>query len=149
MALNYVVTKRVFGFDKEKKTKYVARPVLADNVSFEEVRRKVCQISGMHRGTVTVILDSLIDVMINDVSHGHRIQLGEFGSIRPSMRSKCADTEEAVNANNVYRTHLIFTPGSGLKEMLNKMNVRKFVSPDTDYTVHPDDDGDEAVDPLA
>lgn len=34
MALEYVVTKRVFGFDKDKNEKYVAKSVRSGRVSF-------------------------------------------------------------------------------------------------------------------
>ena len=34
MALEYVVTKRVFGFDKDKNEKYVAKSVRSGRVNF-------------------------------------------------------------------------------------------------------------------
>lgn len=148
MAINYVVTKRIFGFDKTKKVRYVAKSVLTDEISFDETCRKVSQICGIHRGTVKVVLDGMIDTMINDVQHGHPVRLGEFGSIRPSLKCKSADKEESVTANNVYRTKLVFVPGRELKNMLKHVSIQKFMEPDVDYTV-PVDDGDEAVDPLA
>ena len=52
MALEYVVTKRVFGFDKDKNEKYVARSVRSGQVSFEKMSRKVSQLCGVHRKVV-------------------------------------------------------------------------------------------------
>ena len=41
MALEYVVTKRVFGFDKDKNEKYVAKSVRSGKVNFAKMCRKV------------------------------------------------------------------------------------------------------------
>ena len=41
MALEYVVTKRVFGFDKDKNEKYVAKSVRSGRVSFSKMCGKV------------------------------------------------------------------------------------------------------------
>ena len=37
MALEYVVTKRVFGFDKDKNEKYVAKSVRSGRVNFAKI----------------------------------------------------------------------------------------------------------------
>ncbi len=44
MALEYVVTKRVFGFDKDKNEKYVAKSVRSGRVNFAKMCRKVSQL---------------------------------------------------------------------------------------------------------
>ena len=52
MALEYVVTKRVFGFDKDKNEKYVAKSVRSGKVNFAKMCRKVSQLCGVHRKVV-------------------------------------------------------------------------------------------------
>lgn len=49
MALEYVVTKRVFGFDKDKNEKYVAKSVRSGRVSFSKMCGKVSRLCGVHR----------------------------------------------------------------------------------------------------
>lgn len=44
MALEYVVTKRVFGFDKDKNEKYVAKSVRSGKVNFTKMCRKVSEL---------------------------------------------------------------------------------------------------------
>ena len=46
MALEYVVTKRVFGFDKDKNEKYVAKSVRSGRVSFSKMCGKVSRLCG-------------------------------------------------------------------------------------------------------
>ena len=49
MGLEYVVTKRVFGFDKDKNEKYVAKSVRSGKVNFAKMCRKVSELCGVHR----------------------------------------------------------------------------------------------------
>ena len=44
MGLEYVVTKRVFGFDKDKNEKYVAKSVRSGKVNFAKMCRKVSEL---------------------------------------------------------------------------------------------------------
>ena len=53
MGLQYVVAKRIFGFDKDKNVKYVAKSVGAGELDFDKLCAKVSRILGIHRKTVT------------------------------------------------------------------------------------------------
>ncbi|WP_291528624.1 HU family DNA-binding protein [Bacteroides sp. UBA939] len=134
MALKYVVTKQVFGFDESKTEKYVARQVASGQVSFRKLCTQVGQICGAHRGTVQLVIAGLIDALINNLDDGKSVQLGEFGTFRPGIRAKAASTEEDVSAENIYRRRIIFTPGTALKDVMNKVSITRFTAPDTDYT---------------
>ncbi len=75
MALKYVVTKQVFGFDKSKTEKYVARLVVSGQVSFSRLCTQVGQICGAHRGTVQLVIAGLVDALINNPDDGKSVQL--------------------------------------------------------------------------
>lgn len=49
MALKYVVTKRVFGFDKTNTEKYVAKSVGSGKMNFDKMCEKVSRLCGIHR----------------------------------------------------------------------------------------------------
>ena len=51
MGLQYVVAKRIFGFDKDKNVKYVAKSVGAGELDFDKLCAKVSRILGIHRRT--------------------------------------------------------------------------------------------------
>ena len=101
MALEYVVTKRVFGFDKDKNEKYVARSVRSGQVSFEKMSRKVSQLCGVHRKVVDLVVSGLVDMMAEDIDDGKSVQLGEFGIFSPTIRAKSADDEKEVSAKSI------------------------------------------------
>ena len=52
MGLQYVVAKRIFGFDKDKNVKYVAKSVGAGELDFDKLCAKVsgCRTGGHHVG---------------------------------------------------------------------------------------------------
>lgn len=52
MALKYVVKKTVFGFDKTKAVKYVARPLLAGTVDYSALCDQVTKVGMAPRGVV-------------------------------------------------------------------------------------------------
>ena len=70
MALEYVVTKRVFGFDKDKNEKYVAKSVRSGKVNFAKMCRKVSQLCGVHRKVVDLVVSGLVDKMAEDIDDG-------------------------------------------------------------------------------
>lgn len=135
MGLKYVVAKQRFGFDETRSEKYVAKQVITGKVSFSKLCSQVGQICGAHRGTVQLVIAGLVDVLVNNLDDGKSVQLGEFGTFRPSINSKASDTEEDVSAGSIYRRKIIFTPGGALKNAMNSTAITRYSTPDTDYTV--------------
>lgn len=123
MALEYVVKKRVLNFDPKKSEKYVLKSLSNGEISFEKLCARVSQICGAHRGTVQLVVAGLVDVMINEVSEGNTLHLGEFGLFRPVVRSKSGDTAEEVTSRNVYRKGVRFVPGASLKVAVQKLSI--------------------------
>ena len=75
MGLGYVVTKRVFGFDKDKNEKYVAKLVRSGKVSFAKMCRKVSELCGVHRKVVDLVVSGLVDKMAEDIDDGKKVSL--------------------------------------------------------------------------
>lgn len=134
MSIKYKVVKQVFGFDKSKTPQYVVKTVTSGVVDFNKVRSQVTQICGAHRGTVNLVIDGLIDVMVNNLDMGHSIQLGEFGTLRPGIRAKAQDTEETATAETIYRRRINFVPGRLLKNFLREVSINRVYPMKTDYT---------------
>jgi len=134
MALKYVVTKQIFGFDETKKEKYVARQVMTGQVNFKKLCTQISQICGAHRGTVQLVISGMVDVLVNNLDDGKSVQLGEFGTFRPAIRARAADDKEKANVDSIYRRRITFTPGAALKDVMNKASISLFSIPDTDYT---------------
>ena len=67
MGLQYVVAKRVFGFDKTKTEKYVAKSVGAGELDFDKLCTKVSRILGIHRKIVDLVAVGLVDIMSEEI----------------------------------------------------------------------------------
>jgi predicted histone-like DNA-binding protein len=125
MALEYVVTKRVFGFDDTKTEKYVAKSVRSGQMSFSKTCAKVSRLCGIHRKVVDLVVSGLVDMMAEDIDDGKSVQLGEFGIFRPTIKAKSADTAEGVTASNIVRKRIVFTPGKIFQRTLGEMSVTR------------------------
>lgn len=148
MALKYVVKKTVFGFDKSKTEKYVARPMNFGVVSFANLCDQVTLVGMAPRGVVKMVLDGLIDAMKLNLVNGLSVSLGDFGTFRSSFGCKSQDTEEEVSAETLRRRKIIFTPGEHLKEMVKNVSIQKFEVPNTGLTPTPPAGGGENPDDL-
>lgn len=161
MPLEYVVTKRVFGFDKTKAEKYVAKSVNSGKVDFSKMCAKVSRLCGVHRKIVDLVVSGLVDMMAEDIDDGKSVRLGEFGIFTPTVRSKSTSTQEEVTASTIVQRKIKFYPGKIFKGTLHDMSIKKRIEADTDYTdgsskgeelPKPDGGGEgggEAPDPLA
>ena len=102
MGLQYVVAKRIFGFDKDKNVKYVAKSVGAGELDFDKLCAKVSRILGIHRKTVDLVAAGLVDIMSEEIDDGKTVRLGDFGLFRPSFVGKSADTEAGVSISSQF-----------------------------------------------
>lgn len=134
MSVKYKIVKQVFGFDESKTPRYVAKSVTGEMLPFDKVRAQVAQVCGAHRGTVNLVIDGLLDVLVNNLDMGHSVQLGEFGSLRPGIRAKAQTSEENVSADTVYRRKINFVPGRMLKDFLKNVSVTRATPLNVDYT---------------
>ena len=134
MALKYVVKKTTFGFDDTKAEKYVARPFNVVNVDFKMLCDQVTKVGFVPRGTVKAVLDGLIDSLITYMEIGASVNLGEFGTFRPSFGCKSQENAEEVTTETLKNRKIIFTPGAYFKGMLNEVSIQKFEIPKTDET---------------
>lgn len=134
MALEYVVTKRVFGFDDTKSVKYVPKSVTSGSVEFEKLCEKVARLCGIHRKIVDLVITGATDEMADMLDDGKSVRLGDFGLFRPTITGKSADSEEDVTASNIVRRRIVFTPGKIFQSTLDNMSVTRAATPDVDWT---------------
>ena len=122
MALEYVVTKRVFGFDKDKNEKYVAKSVRSGRVNFAKMCRKVSQLCGVHRKVVDLVVSGLVDKM------------AEVGIFSPTIRTKSSDEEKEISSKSIVQRKILFYPGKIFKDTLADMSITRRAEIETDYT---------------
>lgn len=85
MALEYVVTKRVFGFDETKTEKYVAKSVRSGQMSFSKTCAKVSRLCGIHRKVVDLVVSGSVDMMAERVFNWES-SVSSAPPLRPKVR---------------------------------------------------------------
>lgn len=134
MALNYVVTKRVLGFDETKSVCYVPRAVTSGIVDTDKLCKLVSTLCGIHRKVVDLVLSGATDIMAQQIEDGKCVRLGEFGLFRPTITGKSATSEEEVTSSSIVRRRIVFTPGKIFQGTLEDMAVTRATVADIDWT---------------
>ncbi len=132
MALKYVVKKTAFGFDREKKTRYVARPYKVTHIEFKKLCEQVTAVGMVPRGVVKSVLDGLIDSLKMYMEIGASVSLGELGTFRPSFGCKSQEEAEKVTADTLRKRRIIFTPGALLKDMIRNVSIQRLDAADNE-----------------
>lgn len=105
--------------------RWYASIVLGDEMSIDELTRsieKMCTVSG---ADIRAVLYALVDVSIAALERGEIVRLGDFGSIRLSINSDSCETEDEVSRSLITKSHILFTPGKRLKDMLANIKYTK------------------------
>lgn len=131
MALKYAVKKRIFGFDKTKTPKYVGTPVSAGKVDFTDLCDQVTKVGMAPRGVVKMVIDGMIDAMILNMQNGMSVQLGEFGTFRPSFGCSAKEKADLVGTDTLRNRKYVFTPGKLLREMIQTVSIQKYITVDS------------------
>ena len=115
MGLRYAVKERVFNFDETKTKKYVAAPVSDGVIDFSKLCKNVSLICSTHCGQVKLVLDGLLDSLEGYMDEGK------------TFNAKSGIEAKDVDSSNIIVREIVFTPGTQLKTMLNKMSISKYV----------------------
>ena len=64
-------------------------------------------------------------MIINPLEIGASVNLGEFGTFRPSFGCKSQENAEEVTTETLKNRKIIFTPGELLKNMIKSVSIQK------------------------
>lgn len=132
MAIMVEVKKRTLHFKKEKPTVYTVAPVRTQKVTFEQLLKETSSSCGVNRAQVKACIEALIDRLSHFMEYGMIVQLGDFGTFKPTVNAKSQESMETVSAGNVVRRKILFYPGKRFKEMLRDVSVTSFDGLDED-----------------
>lgn len=134
MAIIIEIKKRVLNFDKSKPTVYTVAPVRMQKVTFDQLLKETSESCGVNRPQVKSVIEALISRISHFMEYGMSVQLGDFGTFKPTINSKAQDSPDTVGTDNVVRRKIIFYPGKRFKEMLRDVSVMSFSDLDGDGT---------------
>jgi len=129
MAINLKITHR---FVKVlNKSLYVLRPITYSRISKETLLNRASDNSQVKKSEIHDSMDAVSREFRNFLMNGHSVEFPDLGTFRFSIQAKASETLEGINADQVYRRKIIYTPSTTLKQLLNSVNL---ISDEDDQT---------------
>lgn len=121
--------------------RYYAQLVSNGTVSLDELCESIAEETAQTSADVKSIFDRLPRVLRRHLSEGRNVQMGEFGSIRPTLGSQGSLTRKEFDAATMMKKPgLVFTPGKLLQRMRDDATFSRVSDPnggDTDDSDSP------------
>ncbi|MGE4288251.1 MAG: HU family DNA-binding protein [Salinivirgaceae bacterium] len=105
--------------------KYYASSTLTGELTLEKLTKQIERVSTVNGADIRAVLYAMVQIMQDALADGQAVRLGDLGSLRVNISSQGEETPEDVTANSIKGAKTIFTPGSGLKEMLVNLKFNK------------------------
>lgn len=105
--------------------KWYASAISNGETDINGLIRKVEKISTMSGGDIKGVTYSLVDAIIEELSAGRIVRIGELGDLQISISSEGHDEEEDVRSSSIRKSRINFRPGTRLKQMLNNLTFTK------------------------
>ena len=106
--------------NKREDKKWYANAVNAGTKGLNDISRDIAGRSSLTRGDIENVLSNFVDEMPKYLKDGFSIQLGELGTVRLSLSSEGAETQEKFNTNKI-NPKVIFTPGKAVKSAIEEI----------------------------
>lgn len=97
--------------------KYYPIKVHYTNIGNDELVARIKENTNIPTAVVSAAVSAIRDSIVNFLCNGHSVQLGNFMSLRPTISSTGADTEEAVRVSNIRAVRIRATYGTDLKHL--------------------------------
>ncbi len=123
MALRIKSVARINPQKPTEAPKYYAMAAQRDTMSLDDLAVQISKISSISRGDVYSVLLTLVDTMPKELLDGKVVQLGKLGSFALNVDSKPVDTPEQVNGDIIEGAHVVFRPGTEMKDAFSKVKV--------------------------
>ncbi|WP_455623149.1 HU family DNA-binding protein [Parabacteroides sp.] len=115
--------------------RFYAQLVSNGTVSLDELCESIAEETAQTSADVKSIFDRLPRVLRRHLGEGRNVQMGEFGSIRPTLGSQGSLTKKDFNAATMMKKPgMVFTPGKLLQKMRDDATFLRVKDPDEETT---------------
>ena len=115
--IQYKVVKR-----KSPKTgEVIYHPAIAgvSVVSNQKIIERIEKKCTLASSDIKAVLDALEVELIDALRDGDAVRFGDLGSFRPTLHTKSKDEEKDVNAGDIKKVSVVFTPTLRVKQALD------------------------------
>ncbi len=125
MPVKFNVISRINPLKPTEKKKFYANIKNDGETTLKQLSKRVGTMSTVNSADVLAVLDTLLQVMQDELSQGRIVRFGEFGSFAVSLSSEGKEKESEITAASVKSAKLLFKPGKDLKNMLTTLEFQK------------------------
>lgn len=123
MGLQYRKSKIKLNYLESKPDRYKIQQLTYPAVSFGQLVNECSKSCGVNPAQTKAVINALVDRLVHYMEIGHGVQLGEFGSFKPTFTVKAVKAYEDADASTVKARRVSFYPGKAFKEMLGEMSI--------------------------
>lgn len=136
MAVKVKIAPMKVGFGETKKEAYVGRVQLGETVDTEMLVEQIHLRTGMAEAQIKMALENMTESIAHFFKMGNGVRLGELGIIKPTIKTRSAETEDEVQ---IVKLKYLYTPSVKMKKALEELELRKL----DEYEEDAEDDDDE------
>ena len=125
MAVKYSVTEKGNPLQPEQPKKWYANARSAGDTTLRTLSKEIAARSTVSSADTQAVLVALTEVLVEHLSNGKIVRLGDFGAFQVSIGSAGAETAAKFNASLIKNSKVVFRPGIDLKEMQKNLKFEK------------------------
>lgn len=123
MGLQYRKSKITLNFLKEKPNRYKIQQLTYPAVTFQQLVNECSKSCGVNPAQTKAVIDALVDRLVHYMEIGHGVQMGNFGSFKPTFTVKSVKEYDNADATTVKAKRVTFYPGKSFKSMLGDLAI--------------------------
>ncbi len=125
MSLVFIIKKRLNGLlSGQGKTVYYPVPKTIGNVTIDTVINRIVAATSLTKGDVRNALDSLAEVVCDELRNGNSVDLAELGRLRVEVTPRFTDSLDEVSVKNSLKTPRIkFSPKRKMLDAAKKVKI--------------------------
>ncbi|MBU2913132.1 hypothetical protein [Reichenbachiella agariperforans] len=105
--------------------KYYAAIDRGDKVDFRDLLTEIEELNVVHPGVFIAVLEAFLRKANHHLINGRAVDLGQLGTLYPSISSSPADSADEVTRNNIRRFKIVYRPSALLQQGLDHVKFEK------------------------
>lgn len=123
MGLQYRKSKIKLNFLDDKPERFKIQQLTYPAVTFQQLVNECSKSCGVNPAQTKAVIDALVDRLVHYMEIGHGVQMGTFGSFKPTFTVKSVRDYDSADAGTVKSKRVSFFPGKAFKSMLGELAI--------------------------
>jgi len=108
-----------------RKPRMHARVVTTGTIGTEDIARRIHDCSTLTPGEVKAVLQSLSDILVMELSEGHRVHLEGLGYFQLTLECPSVRTEKEIRSESIKIKSVVFRAEEKLKRRVRRFQVER------------------------